>query len=113
MILQRLKIDIDTPLVVAEKYFAIISIINDLGLARREIQLMAFTAVKGDVGVRKEEFVEMYGSSLATLGNIVSKLTKEQFLKKDKKVVSVNASLLQQFEEGVRLDITLEVHVTK
>lgn len=110
MILQRLKINVNDPLVIAEKYFAIISTINDLDLAKREIQLIAFTAIKGNIGseTKKTEFVEHYKSSFATVGNIISKLSKMGILLKKKKLVSVNKALLQEFDKGIRMDLTLE-----
>ena len=110
MILQKILINVNTPLEIAEKYFAIMSVVNDLELAKREVQLVAFTAVKGNIHSErsKEEFVRHYNSSLATVGNIISKLSKNSLLKKGKKEVYVNKALLQEFDKGVRLDLTLQ-----
>ena len=48
MILQKLKYPVKDNLQLAEYYFGILSIANTLELAKREIQLMAFTAVRGN-----------------------------------------------------------------
>jgi hypothetical protein len=120
MILQKLKYPVNGELQLAEYYFGILSIVNSLELAKREIQLLAFTAVRGNIGsvTSKKEFVEQYDSSLATVGNIVSKLSKEEkgkrpplLLKENKKVV-INKGLALEFEKDLTLEITFG-HVSK
>ena len=110
MILQKLKYTIKDDLQLAEKYFSIISILNDMSLAKREIQLLALTSVKGNIGNdrTKEEFVKVYGSSLATVGNIITKLTKKRLLVRDGKTISINEGLKINFKDDVTLAITLE-----
>lgn len=117
MILQKLKYVVENPLQRAERYFAIISVLNNLELAKREIQLLAFTAVRGNIGSAssKGEFVQQYDSSLATVGNIITKLSKELegtnlrlLVKEGKKMVTVNRALLLDFNKGLVLQITLE-----
>lgn len=115
MILQTIKIPIVSNLNLAEKYFAIMSVLNNWNLAKREIQLMAFAAVNGGIGSfkRKKEFIKEYNSSIATIGNIISRLSKTPLLNKDKRgSVVVNKALLSVFEEGLKMDITME-HVIK
>lgn len=115
MILQKLKYVV-TPLQRAEKYFAIMSVLNNLDLAKREIQLLAFTAVRGNIGSgsSKGEYVEHYNSSLATVGNIISKLSKElegtniKLLTKEGKKVTVNRALMLDFNKSLALQILLE-----
>jgi hypothetical protein len=116
MIIQKLKYRPNDALQLAEYYFGIMSIVNNLELAKREIQLLAFTAVKGNIGtpLSKKEFVKEYDSSLATVGNIVSKLTKEvinvrpALLVKEKKLVVINKALALEFEKSLKLEITFE-----
>ena len=113
MILQKLKYGTPGSLHLAESYFGIMSILNDLELAKREVELLAFTAVRGNIGsaTSKKEFVEQYHSSLATVGNMVSKLTKRGLLLKDKKLVYVHKALMLEFSKDLRMEITFE-HVT-
>ena len=114
---QIISIPIEDELKAAEKYFGVMNVLNDLGMANREIQLVAFTAIKGNIGSlsKKEEFVKIYGSSLATIGNIITSLSqkvkgkkKSYILQKEKKIVFVNKGLLLNFKEDIQLDITLK-----
>lgn len=114
MILQKLKYPVETPLEMAEKYFTVISVLNHLKLARREVQLLAFTAVRGNIAseTSKRDYVEHYNSSLATVGNIMTKLGKIKLLVKEDKIISVNKALMLDFDEDIVLGITLQ-HVNK
>ena len=49
MIVQSLKKDVSTDFQLAEKYYSILFTINNLHLTEREIQLIAFTAIKGNI----------------------------------------------------------------
>lgn len=110
MILQKILINDKHPLKIAEIYFAIMSVLNDLHLAKKEIQLMAFTTINGGIGsyAKRKEFVKKYDSSLATVGNIISKLNKNNLLIKNKRIIVVNKALLQNFDKGIRMDIIIE-----
>jgi hypothetical protein len=93
----------------AEKYYAIMSIINNLNLAPREVQLIAFTAVKGNItyGNARAEFCERYGSTSATIGNIICKLRKLHILIKEKGMVRINPQLMLDFNNNLILQISL------
>ena len=110
MILQKLKYTISGPLELAEKYFAIISILNNLELAKREIQLLAFTSIRGSIGseTSKQEYVKQYNSSVATVSNIISKLSKTKILMKEQKRYVINKALMLDFNEAIVLGITFE-----
>lgn len=87
----------------ANRYYSILSSIGDWGLTNREIQLIAFTAIKGNIsyGDVKEEFCNTYKSSSATINNIVSKLSKKGFFIKDGTKVKVHPSLLIDFDSNI------------
>ena len=111
MILQKLKYGVKSDLDLAEKYYGIISIANKLSLTKREIQMMAFTAVRGNIGsaTAKKEYVDTYNSSLATVGNMLSKLSKMHLLiKEDDSKIVVNKAINLDFSEGITLAITFE-----
>ncbi len=112
MILQKLKYDVKGPLELAETYYTIMSTLNGFNLAKREIQLMAITAVNGNIGSdrNKEEFVKVYASSLATVGNIITRLRKTNppLLVKEGKKVTVNPGLMLDFTKDFTMAITLE-----
>ena len=48
-VIQELKKSLEDEYVVAQKYYSILSAINNLNLTKREIELIAFTAVKGTI----------------------------------------------------------------
>ena len=88
----------------AEKYYSILSAIN-----KREIELVAFTAVKGSISYanHRTEFCERYNTTTATINNIVSKLKKQFiFLKNDGKI-EVNPVIVLDFKKNLNLVIKL------
>ena len=109
MIVQKLKSLVETPLSLAEKYYGIISAINDLGLTPREIQLISFTAVRGNMSYAniREDFCETYKTSSPTINNIISRLKKKGVLVKDRGKIKVHPNIVFDFKQGVRMEINL------
>ncbi len=95
---------------IANKYYSILSLIGDWELTEREIQLIVFTAVKGNISYKdvKEEFCKIYNSSSATINNIVSKLSKKGFFIKDGTKVKVHPSLLMDFDNNLNIIISIQ-----
>jgi predicted HTH transcriptional regulator len=93
----------------AQRYYAVLSAVNDLRLTERELQLVAFTAVKGNISYKyiREEFCQMYKSSAPTINNIISKLKKMGVLVKDGSKTKVNPVITLNFENDVVLEIKL------
>lgn len=109
MIVQKINTTVKDSEELAFKYFNILSIINDMEMVKRDVQLIAYAiGQKKDVSEIKVEFVEKFGSSMATVGNIISKLYKLKVLKKNKRVVSVNPKLLFDFEQELALGISFK-----
>jgi TATA-box binding protein (TBP) (component of TFIID and TFIIIB) len=109
MIVQRLKLDVSTDMELAEKYYSILSAINNLHLTEREIQLIAFTAIKGNITYAnvREEFCKTYKSTSPTINNIVSKLKKIGVFIKENGKVKVNPIISIDFKKDITLDIRL------
>lgn len=116
MILQKLKYTVEGPIQMAERYFSIMDTMNNWNLAQKEIQLLAYTSVKENIGLdsSKREFVEMYSSSLATVGNIISKLSKSVegerpalLSKEASKKVFINKMLKIDFTKDIMLEIKI------
>jgi predicted transcriptional regulator len=107
-IVQKIKIN-ESTLSVAQKYYAIISAINDLNLTERELQLMAFTAVRGNMSYAniREDFCQLYKSSNPTINNIISKLKKKNVLVKDGDKVKVNPVLALDFKKNILINVAL------
>lgn len=110
IIVQRLKKAEADVFAVAQRYYTILSAINDLYLTEREIQLVGFTAIRGNISYKniREEFCQKYNSSAPTINNIISKLKKMGVLVKDGSKIKVNPVITLNFEN----DIKLEVNVT-
>ena len=108
-ILQRLKRKEEDHYKLAEKYYTILSAVNNLNLTTREIQLIAFTAIKGNISYAniRQEFCENYKTTGATINNMISKLKKINVLVKDGTKVKVNNVIVLDFNNDVTLEIKL------
>jgi len=93
----------------AEKYYAILSAINGLQLTNREIQLVAFTAVKGNISNAnvREEFCRRYNTTSPTINNIISKLKKMGIFIKEKGKVKIVPVIVLDFSKELILQIKL------
>ena len=109
MIVQRLKAPVDDKYEKAERYYMILSAVNDLKLTPREIQLMAFTAIRGNMSYAtiREDFCNKFKSTSPTINNIISKLKKIGVLIKKDGKIKVNPVILLDFDKDVQLDIKL------
>jgi len=110
-IVQKLKKQEDDVYASAQRYYSVLSAVNSLSLTEREIQLVAFTAVKGNISYKniREEFCQKYSSSAPTINNLISKLKKIGVFVKDGSKVKVNPVISLNFEN----DIVLEIKITK
>jgi len=109
MIVQRLKKDVQTDIQLAEKYYSILSAINNLHLTEREIQLISFTAIKGNITYAnvREEFCKTYNSTSPSINNIISKLKKIGIFIKENGKVKVNPIIVIDFKKDLTLEIKL------
>ena len=108
-IVQKLKVIRDDSFLLAEKYYAILSAINNLKLTQREIQLIAFTAISGNMSYKyiREEFCNKHDTTSATINNIISKLKRMGVLVKDGSKIKVNPVILLNFSNDVMLEVKL------
>ena len=99
--------------IVAEKYYAMLSIVNGLHITDREKQLLAFTAIKGDITTTeyREEFCKKFDTTMSTINNMVSRLKKMRFLvKDDNNVIRVNEKIALDFSGPIVLNIKLQAN---
>jgi len=110
MIVQKLKKVSADGYQLAEKYYDIVSALNSLNLTRREIQLVAYAAIHGNISYThiKNDFCAKYDTSVQTIYNIVSKLMKMRVLIKDNRKIKVNPIIALKFNDSIRMEITLE-----
>lgn len=108
-IVQKLKRQENDTYQCAQRYYSVLSAINDLHLTERELQLLAFTAVKGNISYRniRDEFCEKYKSSAPTINNLISKLKKLGVFVKDGTKIKVNPQIGLNFENNIVLQITI------
>jgi hypothetical protein len=108
-IVQRLKTSVSDNYALAEKYYRLLSAVNDLKLTNREVQLIAFTAIKGNISYAniRKEFCDRYDSTPPAINNIISKLKKMGVFVKDGTKVKVNPVILLNFEKDIILQITI------
>jgi hypothetical protein len=80
LLTQKLSRVVEDEQTMLEKYFRILATVNSLHLAPAEIRLLAFTARKGNIstGGLKRQFCELTGFPKASLGNLISHLSKEE-----------------------------------
>lgn len=109
-IVQQVEKSLDDKYALAQKYYAILSAINNLQLTKREIELVAFTAIKGSISYanNRTEFCERYNTTTATINNIVSKLKKVSVFVKEKGKIHVNPYIVVDFEKNLNLVIRLK-----
>lgn len=109
MIVQKLKKVVEDNYQLAERYYDLLSSINSLNLTKREVQLVAYTAIHGNISYAhiKEGFCTRYDTSVQTIYNIVSKLIKLKVLIKDNGKIKVNPAILLNFNDVIKLEITL------
>jgi len=110
IIVQKFLRKIEDDYAMAEKYYSLLSTINDLHLTTREIQLVAFTAIRGNISYSsiREDFCKKYNSTSPTINNIISKLKKISVFVKDGSKIKVNPVIILNFNNNITLEIKTE-----
>lgn len=108
-IFQTIKGTENTDMAMAIRYYSVLAALNKIRLTEREIQLIAFLAIKGNISysTNREEFCKLYNSSSATINNIISKLKKLRILVKSGGKIRVHPSLMLDFGNNLVLGIKL------
>ena len=110
VIVQKLRKEFEVNIEKAIKYYSILSVLNDLNLTVKQIELLAFTSVRGTITPpsARLEFVHMFDSSTASLENIKNKLARLGWLVEIDKMYRVNPRLNLDFSKNIILQINLE-----
>ena len=110
IIVQKFLRKIEDNYAMAEKYYSVLSTINNLKLTTREIQLVAFTAIRGNISYSsiREDFCTKYNSTSPTINNIISKLKRIGVFVKDGSKIKVNPVIILNFSNDVTLEIKME-----
>lgn len=109
-IIQQLKKSLEDEYAVAEKYYAILSVMNNLSLTKREIELVAYIAINGTISYanRKAEFCAKYNTTSATISNLICRLKKVKVLIKEFGKIKVNPVIVLNFKKNLNLVINIE-----
>lgn len=109
VIVQSFKNVSNDDFLLAEKYYSILSAINGFSLTERELQLVAFTAIRGNMSYTniKEDFCKKYSTSEATINNMISKLKKKNVLVKDRGKIKTHPAIVLDFKKNIKLEIKL------
>lgn len=107
--LQRLKNVSSDRFALAERYYSLLSVLNDLHMTEREIQLVAFAAVRGNMTYAniREDFCKKYNTSSPTINNMISRLKRLGVFIKEAGKVKVDPRIVLNFENDVTLQIVL------
>lgn len=110
IIVQKFLRKVEDDYAMAEKYYSMLSTINDLKLTQREVQLVAFTAIRGNISYSniREDFCNKYNSTSPTINNIISKLKRIGVFVKDGSKIKVNPVILLPFTENITLELKME-----
>lgn len=109
-IVQTWKKNYSQPYEVAYAYIKLVVTLNQIHLTPREMQLLAFTAVKGSIssGGAKKLFIEQFNSSMATVGNLIHTLSQKGALVKEGKHIRPIPAFRLDFTKNVSLVFKLE-----
>ena len=107
---QKLGASFQDKYALAQRYYELLFCLNAFNATEREIELIAFTAVKGNISFAnvKEEFCKKHNTTLATVNNMISRLKKIGILVKDGEKVKVIPNIVLNFDNDVVLQIKME-----
>jgi hypothetical protein len=110
IIVQKFLRKIEDNYAMAEKYYSVLSTINNLKLTQREVQLVAFTAIRGNISYSsiREDFCNKYNSTSPTINNIISKLKRIGVFVKDGSKIKVNPVIILNFSNDITLEVKME-----
>ena len=81
---QKINGKASSPIDLARKYLAIIFILNNLHIQNRKLDLLSYMAINGINSVTaRTNFCKEYGSSQATISNMISELYEDKILIKE------------------------------
>ena len=111
VVLQKLNKRETSELNLAIRYFTIIAAISNIHLTQRQIELLAFTAVKGTIssGGARKDFIDHFSSSKNSLENIKHLLVKKGLIVKSDSKYKITPSLDLDFSKSIVLQVNLDL----
>lgn len=110
-IVKTIKKEFPDKLTAGIAWFKFITIINNIKLQPREVQLLAYINYRGTISSSsaKEEFCSLFDSSNATISNLVGDLAKKKILVKEKGKTKIHPSLRVDFSNDLVIRFFLSV----
>lgn len=107
---QKLAKKYDKAIDRALAYYSVFFALNRVKISRKELELVAFTAVRGTITPlsARQEFVEQFNSSLASIENIKGRLVKRGIIVSQNRMFRVNPKFTLDFEKPIILQINLD-----
>ena len=92
-------------------WFKFISAVNDIKLAKRELELLAFINYRGTISSSssKEEFVKIFDSSMGTISNMTARLLRIKLLVKQVSKIKINPALVVDFDKKLVVRFFIDV----
>lgn len=109
VIVQKIEKKLDSDLERAIKYYSLLSALNNLKFSPKQIELLAFAAVRGSITspAARAEFVQLFDSSLASLENIKGVLVRRGWLVEVDKKYKINPSVNLDFSKDITIEVKL------
>lgn len=111
MVIQRVKKRALNKYEAAITYYRLLFTINEIEVSNREIELVAFIALNGNLYEKgnKEKFIEMYKSSIHTVYNMITPLVNKNILVREGRYsLKVNDQILPDFNSSISLILQIE-----
>lgn len=108
---QKISKSFKTDLDAAMMYYSVLCLINNITLTERQLQLVAYTAVRGTISSinAKEGFAKTFDSSVATVNNMIGELKNIGLIKKINNKYKVPPHIVPDFQKkDLILQITLK-----
>lgn len=111
VVVQKLNKREDSELKLAIRYFTIVAAISGVHLTQKQLELLAFTVIKGTIssGGARKEFISSFNSSRNSLENIKHSLVKKGFIIKSEGKYKIVPSLALDFKNNIVLQVNLEL----
>ena len=89
-------------------YYSVLFAINGLNVTKKELQLVAFTAIRGHISfdVAKQKFCSEFDTTVQTVNNMISKLKKKKIMVKQDGWTKVNPIIALDFKKDIVLQIS-------
>lgn len=93
----------------AQSYFRVILGVLGENLTPKELQLLSFIAVRGNILTTtiRNDFMERYNTTQATINNTLAKLKKRKLVIKEPGKIVVNPQIYKGMDSEVKINIGL------